>query len=272
MKRISTLGFTLVEMVMTIVVIGITAGALAPIIQTSANAYVDTQNRSHLFDKVRVSMGRLARELRQSTVPLTSASGSTLQFVTTTVGGSYVTFNGTQPRIATADCSKVRNQSPSQLQRFLPGEPIGTLCVLYPDDLSALSATQRESLIIGRDTVQVSSISAQTSGSPDIYADSLWHVNFSGDYSFTSASSSSSNIFSLADFRHQVSLSGSNLIWQRTVASASGFGSADSGILLTGVSAFSTSLDTQKGIVSLSITASEGGESITISEDVYVRN
>lgn len=271
MKLLSGRGFTLVEMTMTIVIIGIIAGTLVPIIQTSVDAYIDTQNRSHLFDKVRVSMGRLARELRQSTVPLTSASGSTLQFITTTVGGSYVTFNGTEPKIATTDCSKVRNQSPSQLQRFLPNEPIGTLCVLYPGNLTALTSSQRESLIIGRDTVQVNSISAQTSGSPDVYAGSLYKINFN-EHSFTSASSSSSNIFSLADYRHQVSLNGSNLVWQRDVASASGFGSAASGILLNGVTDFSTSIDVQKGIVSLSITATEGAESIRVDEDVYVRN
>jgi prepilin-type N-terminal cleavage/methylation domain-containing protein len=267
MPRYGQKGFTLVEIVMTIVIIGIIAGTLAPVIQNSVRAYVDTQSRSHLFDKIRVSLGRLARELRQATIPLTSASGSTLQFVTTTVGGGYISFNATLPKIANADCTKIRNQSPSQLQRFLTNEPIGTLCVLYPGTLILT-----DSLIIGRDIVPITSVSAQTSGSPDAYDNALWHVIFTSEHSFSSASSSAANTFSLADFRHQVSLSGTDLIWQRDVASAANFSTADSGILLNGVTNFTTSLDSQKGIVSISLTVTEGTESITVNEDVYVRN
>lgn len=272
MRQMQRNGFTLIEVVMTIIVLGIIAGILAPIILNTINASVDTQSRSHLHDKVRVSLGRLSRELRQATVPLTSASGSTLQFTTTTVGGSYVSFNANTPKIATADCSKTRNQVPSQLERFLPNEPIGTLCVLYPGNLASLPAAQRDALVIGHDVASVNSISAQVSGAPDDYDGALWKVQFGSDTTFSSASASSSRIFSLADYQHRITLSGGNLVWERTTASASGFGSADSGILLDNVSSFTTSLNTQAGIVSLSITVAAGSATITVSEDVYVRN
>jgi prepilin-type N-terminal cleavage/methylation domain-containing protein len=265
-------GFTLIEMVMTIVLTGIIAGMLAPIIKTNVDAYIDTQSRSHLLDKMRISLGRLSRELRQATIPLTTVSGSTLEFVTTTVGGSYVSFNDVLPKIASADCSRVRNQTPSQLERFLPNEPIGTLCVLYPGDLSALSAEQRNALVIGRIVAPISSISSQISGSPDEYDSALWKVAFNAETTFSSASSSAAHTFSLADYRHRISLNSGNLVWQRVAASTTGFGSATSGILVNNITSFTPTLDSAKGIVSITLTATEGAESITVSEDIYVRN
>lgn len=240
---------------MTIVVLGIIAGTLAPLIRHAVDGYIDTQERTHLFDKVRVSLGRLSRELRQSTVPLTTA-GATLQFTTTTEGGRYVGFNDSLPQIANTDCSRVL----TNLQRYRPGVAISTLCVLHPGAL-----TQTDSLVIGGDVAQITNI-ALVGG----YANSLHQVTFNAPFTFTAASDT--KIFSLADFRHQISLVGSNLIWQRDVASAANFNNADSGVLLSGVTAFNTALDATTGIVRITLTATENDESVTITEDVYVRN
>ncbi|SCZ65174.1 prepilin-type N-terminal cleavage/methylation domain-containing protein [Thiohalomonas denitrificans] len=281
MQRREQSGFTLVEMIVSIILLGIIAGMLAPVIKTNIDAYSDTQSRSHLLDKVRVSLGRLSRELRQGTVSTTTASGSTLEFYSSTVGGRYVSFNASLPRIANADCSKKRNQSPSELERFLPGEPIGTLCVLYPGDLGGLAATKRDALIIGRDVVAVTDITAQLSAAPpasDEYDGALWKLDLNcptppdNDCTFSSTSTSALNTYSLADYQHRVSLDGTTLQWQRTVASADDFSAADQGILLNNVSSFTTSLDTQKGVVSVHLTVAEGSESISVSEDIYVRN
>lgn len=270
MNRQRCHGFTLIEMVMTIVLLGILAGIMAPIIKNSVDAYTDTQSRTHLLDKVRLSLGRLSRELRQAAAPLINASGSTLEFVTTTVGGGYIHFNDNTPNIANADCTKKKNQVPSELQRFLPNEPIGTLCVLYPGNLAAFPAAKRDAFIINNTLVPVNSISAQVSGAPDDYDGSLWKIQFTSDETFSSESFSQT--YSFADYRHRITLTGSNLQWERVSASASSYGSAITGILLNNVTAFTTSFNASKGVVSLSLTMTDGNENISASEDVYVRN
>ena len=260
---------------MTVVILGIIAGMLSPVITQNVRAYVATESRSHLQDKLRLSLGRLERELRQASAALLSASGSTLVIVTTSVGGSYVNFNSNAPKIATVDCSKVRNQTPSQLERFLTNEPIKTLCILYPgeDPLSGYSSIELGSLIIGSDLVAVSSVTAQVNGSPDSYDGALWKVVFNAEKTFSSSAATSHQAVAFTDYRHRITLNGSNqLIWERTVASDSGFALANSGILLSGVTAFTPLFDVATGILSITINVSDGNESISASEDIYVRN
>lgn len=257
---------------MAIVILGIIAGVLAPVITQNMHAYVDTQSRAQLLDKIRLSVGRLERELRQSTAQHISASGSTLTFVTTTVGGVYVNFNSSKPLITNLDCSRVRNQSPPQLERFLTGEPIRNLCILYPGSLSSLPSQQLESVVVGSDLVPISSVAAVTNGSPDAYNGALWKLTFDSDTTFSSSSSSTNNVVSFADYRHRISLSGSTLNWERSVASDTGFTTVDSGVLLNGVSSFTPSFDIASGMVTFTIGLTDGNESISVTEDVYVRN
>jgi len=57
-------GFTLVEIVITIVLIGILSGIAAMIILQGVKAYTDEQSRSDVHYQCRAAMERMARELR----------------------------------------------------------------------------------------------------------------------------------------------------------------------------------------------------------------
>jgi prepilin-type N-terminal cleavage/methylation domain-containing protein len=57
-------GFTLVEIVITIVVVGIIAGIAAMIIAEGARAYSDERSRSDVHYQARLAMERMAREAR----------------------------------------------------------------------------------------------------------------------------------------------------------------------------------------------------------------
>ncbi len=59
-------GFTLLEMVITIVLIGIVAGILAPFYQQAGLMFVDTRTRTELTAKGRLVLERLSRELREA--------------------------------------------------------------------------------------------------------------------------------------------------------------------------------------------------------------
>lgn len=276
MKRFS--GFTLVEVIMSIVILGIIAGALAPVINQNMKAYIDTRSRAQILDKIRLSLGRLEREIRQSAIHHTSVSGGVLTFTTTTVGGNYISRNDNTPKIANSDCSRKKNQVPSELERFLPNEPIATLCILYPGDLSALSTQQRESLIIGSDLTKVDSVAVHTSdasacpSATDDYDCALWKVNFDSETTFSSASASTNNVLSFTDYRHRISLSGSQLIWERADASDTVFAATDQGILLNDVTTFMPTYDIASGTVTIALAVTDGNESISFSEQVYVRN
>lgn len=90
--NIRQLGFTLVEMVMTIVLLGIIAGVLVPFITQATNAYVDTSARSELTARGRLALERLAKEIRH-VVPNTVqelGGGIGVEFVTSKVGGRYM--------------------------------------------------------------------------------------------------------------------------------------------------------------------------------------
>ncbi len=57
-------GFTLIELVISTVVIGIMAMALSPLMLSSLNAYDNTLGNLVLLDKLRYATERLAREIR----------------------------------------------------------------------------------------------------------------------------------------------------------------------------------------------------------------
>ena len=85
-------GFTLVEMVTVIVLLGIIAVVLAPFIANAIQAWHDSRARAELVARGRLALERLAREVRQA-VPNSLevlAGGQGIQFVRTRAGGRYI--------------------------------------------------------------------------------------------------------------------------------------------------------------------------------------
>ena len=76
-------GFTLVEIVITIVLVGILAGIAAMIILQGIRSYSDEQARSNVHYQARLAMERMAREIRQirSTADIPTMAGTTLRYV-----------------------------------------------------------------------------------------------------------------------------------------------------------------------------------------------
>lgn len=68
-------GFTLVEMVLTIVLLGIISAVLAPFFYSATSGYLDTQARARLTGEGRLALERLSRELREADPASISISG-----------------------------------------------------------------------------------------------------------------------------------------------------------------------------------------------------
>ncbi|MGM0593038.1 MAG: PilW family protein [Pseudomonadota bacterium] len=75
-------GFTLVEMIVTIVLLGIISAALAPFFFSAVSGYFDTQARARLTGEGRLALERLSRELREADPASISVNG----------GGSRISF------------------------------------------------------------------------------------------------------------------------------------------------------------------------------------
>jgi prepilin-type N-terminal cleavage/methylation domain-containing protein len=75
-NRSQDAGFTLVEIIITIVIVGILAGIAAMIILQGARAYSDEQSRSDVHYQARLAVERMAREIR--TIRQPTALGTTI--------------------------------------------------------------------------------------------------------------------------------------------------------------------------------------------------
>lgn len=92
-------GFTLIEIVITIVIVGVLAGIASLIILQGIRAYSDEEARSNVHYQARFAMERMAREIRlirsASLTDITSMTNLNLRF--TDANGSATGFNWANP-------------------------------------------------------------------------------------------------------------------------------------------------------------------------------
>lgn len=86
-------GFTLVELVITMILMGIVGSMLVTVVQSPINAYFEAQRRAQLSNTADIALRSLAREVRTA-LPNSirvSAVGSTvyLEYIATSGGGRY---------------------------------------------------------------------------------------------------------------------------------------------------------------------------------------
>lgn len=86
-------GFTLLEMVIVITILGITAAAAASFIMPTMQAYIDTSRRAEMTDAADSTLRRISREvhaaLPNSLRTTTSGSTACIEFIPVVGGGRY---------------------------------------------------------------------------------------------------------------------------------------------------------------------------------------
>lgn len=101
-------GFTLMEAVVVITVLGVIAAGLASFIRAPVQAYVDAESRARLTDNAETSLRRIGRELQSAlpnSVRVTNVGGVFyLEFLQTRTGGRYRSApdQSVAPQVATS--------------------------------------------------------------------------------------------------------------------------------------------------------------------------
>ena len=100
MSRLKTSGFTLIELIMVIVIVGILSTMTTDIITLPVKSYLDLERRTALVDSAEMALRRMQRDIRQalpnsirmldaSGEVLVSGSGVGIEFLHVAEGGRY---------------------------------------------------------------------------------------------------------------------------------------------------------------------------------------
>lgn len=98
-------GFTLVEAILVIVIIGIIGAIVAVFIRAPVQGYVDSAERAAASDEADLALRRIARDLRlalPNSVRVTS-DGSAIEFLLTATGGRYLAVEDDVPGLPPLD-------------------------------------------------------------------------------------------------------------------------------------------------------------------------
>ena len=90
LKRRHQRGFTLVELVMVIVIMGVIGGIVAVFMKSPIDAYFDTARRAGIADVADTTVRRMARDIRKALPNSIRLSGTQcIEFIPTRTGGRY---------------------------------------------------------------------------------------------------------------------------------------------------------------------------------------
>lgn len=268
-------GFTLIELVSVIVLLGIISVAIIPIITNSVDIYQADNSRAALIQKGRLALERIAREVREA-VPNTletvidGAGNPGIQFLQVRSGGRYVDLT---------DNFGLTFINP--LRRFTAGIPhnelylAGTGQTLSANDSLIIGNTSPADIRAGLTIVSANSLTATT-----LLADGTTQGQVVGFNLHTFDQESPGRHFFLSNQVHEVGLSGTSLYWHTadgtTGYDLNGDWTANDPLLVDGVTGVSFTYapgnPIATAVMRMTLTLTDGTEEIRLYQEVHIRN
>lgn len=133
-------GFTLVETILVIVIIGVIGAIVAVFIRAPVQGYVDTRARAAATDEADLALRRIARDLRLALPNSVRVNddGNAVEFLLTKTGGRYLTLDDDVDKFPILDFDNPANSSftavGGTMRHIQPGDFIVVYNLGNPED------------------------------------------------------------------------------------------------------------------------------------------
>lgn len=136
-NRTSSDGFTLIEIVVTIVIVGIVGGIAAMIIAQGVRSYSDEQGRSGVRYQARFAVERMVREVRliRSCADITGPANPSATLSFTDINGTAVAFSVAAGNLNRGADRLATGVTTAQPFRFLDKSGNPTTTCVSPNDI-----------------------------------------------------------------------------------------------------------------------------------------
>lgn len=144
MKRSKSQGFSLIELIVVIVIVGILATMTTKMMTLPVSSYLDLQRRTTLVDTAELSLRRMQRDIRRAlpnSIRITG-TGSVIEMLHVAEGGRYRAQQHPNPTATSAGCGTLSSDVLDFTSADTCFEVTGNLRVFNP------LATSGESLVI----------------------------------------------------------------------------------------------------------------------------
>ncbi len=140
-------GFTIIELVMVIVILGVLSTVLVNILRGPLTAYVDVQKRAELVDIAETALQRMTREIRLALPNSIRATATSIEFLRTVDGGRYRRLpDGSNNTVCTMpDTDKIKLNSASDCFEIMGS--LVNLPASLPSGSTSLSACQNQTAL-----------------------------------------------------------------------------------------------------------------------------